>query len=551
MADNKFRDFRGRDPIAREDVDPTVDDARDPLAELARLIGQRDRINELDRGPRHAAVETLDEPAPATGGADLAADDGYAEPDEPVRYADEEYVQPRLPDPHPSDRAYPRDGRDDERSPPIAGHYAEPADHYEDAPEDEPAYEPRDRDVDISDEERPHEPRYRDDYAPPPRSTVRQPPALAPQTLAPQSYADEDETHDRWDGNPDRQSDVAEDEYDDETPSRSRRGGVAVVLAMLGLVLVGAAGAFAYRAMFGGAILMPSLPPIIKANDGPTKIMPNRTEAQAGASNQAASANPGSPEKLVSREEQPVPIQPPNAPPRVVSTIPVLPAPGAAPGAAPGGALALAPVSPAPPKAAAPGQPAAATPAPAGSTEPKKVHTVTIRPDQMGGAPNVPAAVPAPAPPAAAARPRAPESVGVRPGPAPAPRAGGNAPLAIVPAAQGAAQPVEPPRSRVTHAEAPSAPVATAPAAPPSGGGYAVQVTAQRSETEAQTAFKSLQAKFPAQLGNRQPIIHRADLGDKGTYYRALVGPFASSEAAASMCSNLKAAGGSCLVQKN
>jgi cell division septation protein DedD len=169
----------------------------------------------------------------------------------------------------------------------------------------------------------------------------------------------------------------------------------------------------------------------------------------------------------------------------------------------------------------------------------------------MGGAPNVPAAVPAPAPPAAAARPRAPESVGVRPGPAPAPRAGGNAPLAIVPAAQGAAQPVEPPRSRVARTEAPSAPVATAPAAPPSGGGYTVQVTSQRSEAEAQTAFKSLQAKFPAQLGNRQPIIHRADLGDKGTYYRALVGPFASSEAAASMCSNLKAAGGSCLVQKN
>jgi cell division septation protein DedD len=99
----------------------------------------------------------------------------------------------------------------------------------------------------------------------------------------------------------------------------------------------------------------------------------------------------------------------------------------------------------------------------------------------------------------------------------------------------------------VARTEAPAAPVATAP----SGGGYTVQVTSQRSEAEAQTAFKSLQAKFPAQLGNRQPIIHRADLGDKGTYYRALVGPFASSEAAASMCSNLKAAGGSCLVQKN
>ncbi len=121
-----------------------------------------------------------------------------------------------------------------------------------------------------------------------------------------------------------------------------------------------------------------------------------------------------------------------------------------------------------------------------------------------------------------------------------------------MPVAQGAAPPpAEPPRSHVARTEAPSAPVATAPAPAPSAGGYTVQVTSQRSEAEAQASFKSLQAQYPSQLGNRQPIIHRADLGDKGTYYRALVGPFASSEAAAAMCSNLKAAGGSCIVQKN
>ena len=160
---------------------------------------------------------------------------------------------------------------------------------------------------------------------------------------------------------------------------------------------------------------------------------------------------------------------------------------------------------------------------------------------------------PAPAPTAAApaARPRATEA----PARTTAPKAGGNAPLAIVPVAQGAAPAAEPPpRSHVTRTEAPSAPVAAAPApvaAAPAAGGYAVQVTSQRSEAEAQTEFKTLQAKFPGQLGNRQPIIHRADLGDKGTFYRALVGPFASSEAAVAMCSNLKAAGGTCIVQKN
>ena len=64
-----------------------------------------------------------------------------------------------------------------------------------------------------------------------------------------------------------------------------------------------------------------------------------------------------------------------------------------------------------------------------------------------------------------------------------------------------------------------------------------MQVSSQRSEAEAQAAFRALQAKYPTQLGSREPIIRRADLGDKGIYYRALVGPFASMEQAAGVCS--------------
>jgi len=60
----------------------------------------------------------------------------------------------------------------------------------------------------------------------------------------------------------------------------------------------------------------------------------------------------------------------------------------------------------------------------------------------------------------------------------------------------------------------------------------------------------ALQAKYPKQLSGRQWIIRRADLGAKGTYYRALVGPFESAEMAATLCSGLKAAGGNCIVQK-
>lgn len=78
-----------------------------------------------------------------------------------------------------------------------------------------------------------------------------------------------------------------------------------------------------------------------------------------------------------------------------------------------------------------------------------------------------------------------------------------------------------------------------------------MQVSSQRSEAEAQAAFRGLQAKFPNQLGGRQPVIHKVDLGAKGTYYRAMVGPFASSNEAVELCSSLKAAGGQCLIQRN
>jgi hypothetical protein len=78
-----------------------------------------------------------------------------------------------------------------------------------------------------------------------------------------------------------------------------------------------------------------------------------------------------------------------------------------------------------------------------------------------------------------------------------------------------------------------------------------VQLSSQRSEAEAQAAFRSLQAKFPNELGGRHPIIKRADLGSKGVYYRTMVGPFSSSREASQFCSNYKAAGGQCVVPTN
>jgi cell division septation protein DedD len=96
-----------------------------------------------------------------------------------------------------------------------------------------------------------------------------------------------------------------------------------------------------------------------------------------------------------------------------------------------------------------------------------------------------------------------------------------------------------------------SAPQQITPTATSGGSGYMVQVSSQRNEADAQSSFKSLQGKFPSVLGSRAPLIKRADLGEKGVYYRAMVGPFGSPDEAKQFCGNLKSAGGQCVVQGN
>lgn len=114
-----------------------------------------------------------------------------------------------------------------------------------------------------------------------------------------------------------------------------------------------------------------------------------------------------------------------------------------------------------------------------------------------------------------------------------------------------------------TRAPAETAPTQTAPApqtqtaatqtrATPAipKGAYIVQVSSQRSRKQAQDAYSSLQRRFPSVLGKVQPVIQKADLGDRGTYYRVRLGPY-QQQAAARLCSNLKSAGGDCFVRRN
>jgi cell division septation protein DedD len=93
------------------------------------------------------------------------------------------------------------------------------------------------------------------------------------------------------------------------------------------------------------------------------------------------------------------------------------------------------------------------------------------------------------------------------------------------------------------------APTATASPVATAGGTFFVQLSAQKSEEDAQSTFRALQAKFSAQLSGRQPVIRRKDL-EKGVFYGVQVGPFASREDAVQLCESLKSAGGACIIQK-
>src|SRR5258705_454881 len=132
-----------------------------------------------------------------------------------------------------------------------------------------------------------------------------------------------------------------------------------------------------------------------------------------------------------------------------------------------------------------------------------------------------------------------------------------NAPVALTPQSGSppAAAPADTRAARVaatnpTPDQAAPAAGASAPGASASGG-YLVQVSSQRNEADAQASFRALQGKFPAVLGSREPVIKRADLGGKGVYYRAMVGPFGSSDGATQLCGSLKTARRQCGIQRN
>lgn len=80
-------------------------------------------------------------------------------------------------------------------------------------------------------------------------------------------------------------------------------------------------------------------------------------------------------------------------------------------------------------------------------------------------------------------------------------------------------------------------------------GTHLLQVGAFRSETEADGQWTRLQGKLGDYLEGKSTDVERADLGDKGVYYRLRIGPFASAEEAKTYCAGLKDRGADCLLK--
>ncbi|MDI4662842.1 SPOR domain-containing protein [Xanthobacter autotrophicus] len=298
-------------------------------------------------------------------------------------------------------------------------------------------------------------------------------------------YDDYDDTYDPEYGEDGYMPPHGEELYDAEP--RRRKGRLALILgvSVLGLVVAGVAGVFAYNMAVGkSGVTAAGTPPVIKADSAPAKTATPTPQTADGGQKMIydrMGANAGN-ERMVSREEQPVDVT--------------------------AAARAL------------PQEPSAPPPTPMQATqnltEPKKVRTVAVRADGSF-AQNVPTS--------------SVSAYAATQNPIPAGLPDPN-PVTTVPAS------------------APAQTAATTPS-PSSAGAYVVQVASQRSEADAMGSWRALQTKYPNLLGNYRATVKKADLGDKGIYYRAQVGPFATRDQANELCQSLRAQGGDCVVNKN
>jgi hypothetical protein len=529
MADRYSNRPFPADDYGRGDQHGSDGGESDPLAELARLIGQTDPFGSTGRAspappppprataprtpyqPQHRAPVEDDEPSALSGPpqwiqrANIQRQAVQAAPQRETRRD----IPPELPHEVQHENSYEEPAEDYRSAVHPLHRYAAQQPAYQ-QPQQAPAYQQDYREPSYEQaEEQPDPSRYDD-------ALYGQLESGAQDFQREPAYPDDPYAY--------------QDGYEEEPEERPRRrGGLLTVAAVLALAIVGTGAAFAYRTYVGSA--RTGEPPIIKADNSPTKIMPAPSDS-SGKTPDRLPTGDGT-EKLVPREEAPVDVSARTAGPRVVF-------PPLNQNANPPSPASVSPSAMPPPAAAAAPPPSNGT-MPNG--EPRKIRTFSVHSDQPDGAAAPVTAASAAAKPTVATR-QVPPAAATRNQPA-----AGNAPLSLSPDSAQASLPPAPaePRTRMA-ATTPTAATPASDSAPAAEGRFLVQLSSQPSEGEAQASFRSLQKKFPDQLGSQTPVIKRADLGEKGIRYRAMVGPFASHEEAARFCMSYKSAGGQCFV---
>jgi SPOR domain len=295
------------------------------------------------------------------------------------------------------------------------------------------------------------------------------------------------------------------EEAEDEEPGRGRRG-LMIVAALVGAIALGGGLAYAYKTFGSRLIAGNKSAPVVKAPVDANKAKP---------------ATPGGKEfahtdKKLLNERVGADGQPLN--------------------------FAAAPESPAASQMSAAIQAVGKS----GDNDPsgaRAVRTITITPPGNAAAPP-PVAVPPPQPPAAApqplvtsAAPAAPTKLVTAAAPTAPPKAAPSPPAA----------PVAEPKAEPKKAAVPIA-RAGAPTEPASGvggpaAGFVAVILSRTTKVDAMKGFADLQQKYAEVLGSKPAEVKEANLGDKGVWYRAVVGPPGSRDAANTVCNQLKTAG--------
>jgi hypothetical protein len=340
--------------------------------------------------------------------------------------------------------------------------------------------------------------------------------------------------------------DVENWRYEDEAAVEPRGGRADAVRSsrplylMAAIIIIGIAGIGASFAL-KGAVSGPREIATIKAATGPAKVQPETT-TNADVPNQDASILNRSPQPqpvaLADNAEQPVDLsQMPEKTPRVIALS------GLKAGVASGAANVPVPPSPTQAQAAPPSQ--GDTLSIANLIEPKKVKTISVRPDgtlvsnERAPSPQMPiSASPLVAPRAAtpgakAATPKTTARVATTPKP--------GATGSDVARQSAAAKPVQ-----VADAQTGTAPSASGQTG---GGAFAVQLAAPASEQEARDIQLRLIKKYGAEISGFHPSIRKAVSGDKTVYRVRSVG--LSKEEATALCQKVQSSGGNCFVARN